>query len=144
MSAFMIYLGVKKQYPELLHHTLILSERYKDLISDIFDRHILPDDFSMYLHVPTKTDKKMAPQGAESMYVLIPVSNLSGNIDWKKVRKPFTDKVLEFLESGFGLVDLKKNIEVLETFTPTDFADVRNSFLGTPWGLEPQLMQTAS
>lgn len=143
MSAFMIYLGVKKQYPELLHHTLILSERYKDLISDIFDRHILPDDFSMYLHVPTKTDKKMAPQGAESMYVLIPVSNLSGNIDWKKVRKPFTDKVLEFLESGFGLVDLKKNIEVLETFTPTDFADVRNSFLGTPWGLEPQLMQTA-
>ena len=143
MSAFLIYLGVKKQFPELLHHTLILSKRYKDLISDIFDRHILPDDFSMYLHVPTKTDEKMAPPGAESMYILIPVSNLSGNIDWEKMRKPFTAKVLEFLESGFGLTELKKNIDVLETFAPTDFENVRNSFLGTPWGLEPQLMQTA-
>jgi len=143
MSAFLIYLGVKKQYPELLHHTLILSERYKDLISDIFDKNILPDDFSMYLHAPTRTDEKMAPPGAESMYILIPVSNLSGNIDWVKMRKPFTDKVLEYLEFEFGLTDLQKNIDVMETFAPTDFATVRNSFLGTPWGLEPKLTQTA-
>jgi phytoene desaturase len=143
MSAFLIYLGVKKQYPELLHHTLILSERYKDLISDIFDKKILPDDFSMYLHAPTRTDKNMAPPGAESMYVLIPVSNLSGDIDWEKMKKPFTEKVLEYLEVDFGLTDLKENIDVLEIFTPEDFAKVRNSFLGTPWGLEPQLTQTA-
>jgi phytoene desaturase len=143
MSAFLIYLGVKKQYPELLHHTLILSERYKELISDIFDKKILPDDFSMYLHAPTRTDQNMAPAGAESMYVLIPVSNLSGDIDWEKMKKPFTEKVLEFLEKDFGLTDLQGNIDVLETFTPKDFAEVRNSFLGTPWGLEPQLTQTA-
>jgi phytoene desaturase len=126
-----------------LHHTLILSRRYKDLISDIFDKNILPDDFSMYLHAPTRTDRNMAPPGSESMYILIPVSNLSGDIDWETMRKPFTDKVLEYLESVFGLTDLQKNIAVLETFAPTDFANVRNSFLGTPWGLEPQLLQTA-
>jgi len=143
MSAFLIYLGVKKQYPELLHHTLILSERYKELISDIFDKKILPDDFSMYLHAPTTTDPSMAPDGAESMYVLIPVSNLAGDIDWAKMKKPFTKKVLEFLENDFGLTDLQNNIEVLETFTPEDFALVRNSFLGTPWGFEPQITQTA-
>jgi phytoene desaturase len=143
MSAFLLYLGVKKQYPELLHHTLILSERYKALIKDIFDKQILPDDFSMYLHAPTRTDPNMAPEGSESMYVLIPVSNLAGDIDWSKTKKPFTEKVLEFLENDFGLTDLQKNIDVLETFTPEDFALNRNSFLGTPWGLEPQLTQTA-
>jgi phytoene desaturase len=143
MSAFLLYLGVKKQYPELLHHTLILSERYKALISDIFDRKILPDDFSMYLHAPTRTDPNMAPDGAESMYILIPVSNLSGEIDWAKMKKPFTKKVLEFLENDFGLTNLQENIDVLETFTPEDFAQTRNSFLGTPWGIEPQLTQTA-
>jgi len=143
MSAFLLYLGVKKQYPELLHHTLILSERYKALIKDIFDKQILPDDFSMYLHAPTRTDPNMAPEGAESMYVLIPVSNLAGDIDWSKTKKPFTEKVLEFLENDFGLRDLQQNIEVLEIFTPEDFAQKRNSFLGTPWGLEPQLTQTA-
>ena len=29
MSAFLLYLGVRKKYPQLKHHTLILSERYK-------------------------------------------------------------------------------------------------------------------
>ena len=127
MSAFLIYLGVKKQYPALLHHTLILSKRYKDLISDIFDKKILPDDFSMYLHAPTRTDQNMAPAGAESMYVLIPVSNLAGDIDWEKTKGLFTKKILKFLEDDFGLTDLQANIDVLEIFTPQDFNNVRNS-----------------
>jgi phytoene desaturase len=143
MSAFLIYLGTKKQYPELLHHTLILSERYKDLINDIFKKKILPDDFSMYLHAPTRTDPAMAPEGSESMYVLIPVTNLAGDVDWDKMREPFTKKVLDYLEHEFGLKDLNQNIEVMETFAPTDFQVQRNSYLGSPWGLEPHLLQTA-
>ena len=121
----------------------ILSERYKDLISDNFDKNILPDDFSMYLHAPTRTDQSMAPAGADSMYVLIPVSNLSAEIDWDEMKGPFTEKILKFLENDFGLTDLQKNIDVLEVFTPNDFISVRNSFLGTPWGMEPHLLQTA-
>ena len=45
MSAFLLYLGVRKKYPRLKHHTLILSERYKGLVTDIFDNKVLPDDF---------------------------------------------------------------------------------------------------
>ena len=143
MSAYVLYLGVKKQYPKLKHHTLILSERYKGLIQDIFDRKILPDDFSMYLHVPTRTDETMAPAGCESMYVLIPVANLQSGIDWQKMTKPFTDKVITFLEHHFGLHGLPDNIEVIRTFTPADFASQRNSYLGSAWGVEPKLTQTA-
>ncbi len=143
MSVYLLYLGVKKSYPKLLHHTLILSERYKDLVKDIFDHKILPHDFSMYLHVPTRTDGEMAPNNSESMYVLIPVANLSGNIDWTTMTKPFTDKVLAFLEEDFGLEDLRKNIEVLETFTPIDFKEQRNNHLGSAWGVEPKFTQTA-
>jgi len=143
MSAFLLYIGSKKQYPQLLHHTLILSERYKELVKDIFDNKILPEDFSMYLHAPTRTDPSMAPEGSESMYVLIPVSNLSGNIDWQKMAKPFADRIMSFLENDFGLTDLRKNTEVLEIFTPEDFQAQRNSFLGSPWGIEPKLTQTA-
>ena len=35
MSAFLLYIGVRKKYPQLKHHTLILSERYKGLVTDI-------------------------------------------------------------------------------------------------------------
>lgn len=143
MSTVVIYLGVRKQYPKLLHHTIILSERYRDLIEDIFDRRILPDDFSMYLHAPTRTDASMAPPGCESLYVLVPVSNLAGGIDWQQMRQPFTQRVLHYLEHEFGLDGLTANLEVLETFTPLDFYLQRNSYLGTPWGMEPKLTQTA-
>ena len=143
MSAFLLYLGVNKKYPQLKHHTLILSERYKGLVDDIFDNKILSDDFSMYLHIPSQTDPSMAPDGCESMYVLIPVPNLESGIDWEKIKQAYTDKVLKFLEDDFGLTDLRRSIEVLETFTPSDFRGQRNNHLGSAWGVEPKLTQTA-
>ena len=36
----------------------------------------------MYLHAPTRTDPGMAPEGGESMYVLVPVANQASGIDW--------------------------------------------------------------
>jgi len=144
MSCFLMYMGVRKQYPRLLHHTLILSERYRELVSDIFDRKILADDFSMYLHVPTRSDEEMAPPGCESMYVLIPVPNLAGDIDWDEMAQPYADRVLKFLEEDFGMEDLRANIDVLELFTPKDFAEQRNNYLGSAWGVEPRMTQTAS
>jgi phytoene desaturase len=143
MGTVVIYLGVKKKYPKLLHHTLILSPRYKELIADIFDKNILPDDFSMYLHVPSRSDADMAPEGCESIYVLIPVTNLKSSVDWNKMSRPFTNQVINFLESDFDMVDLRKNIVVEKTFTPLDFSQERNSYLGSPWGMEPVLLQTA-
>jgi phytoene desaturase len=143
MSAFLLYLGVKKQYPQLKHHTLILSKRYKELITDIFDRQILPDDFSMYLHAPTRTDASMAPAGRESLYVLIPVPHLKSGVDWTAMTEPYTRKILNFLEHDFGLEGLEDNIEVLQQFTPLDFARKTNSTYGSAWGVEPKLTQTA-
>ena len=143
MSAFLLYLGVRKKYPQLKHHTLILSERYKGLVDDIFDNKVLPDDFSMYLHIPSQTDPLMAPEGCESMYVLIPVPNLESGINWEKTKQAYTNKVLTFLENDFGLTDLRRSIEVLETFTPANFKMQRNNHLGSAWGVEPKLTQTA-
>ncbi len=143
MSTFLIYLGVKKQYPQLKHHTLILSERYKELVKDIFDRKVLPEDFSMYLHVPSRTDQNMAPPGSESMYILIPVPNLKADINWQIKAGQYADKILKFLEEDFGLTDLRANIEVKEIFTPEDFKTRRNNYLGSAWGVEPRLTQTA-
>ena len=97
----------------------------------------------MYLHIPSQTDPTMAPKGCESMYVLIPVPNLESGINWKKTEAVYTDKVLTFLENDFGLTDLKRSIEVLETFTPSDFKKQRNNHLGSAWGVEPKLTQTA-
>lgn len=144
MSCVLLYLGVKKQYKELVHHTLILSKRYKGLIDDIFNKKVLPKDFSMYLHIPSRSDSTMAPKGSDSMYVLVPVPNLSANIDWNVEKDKFTKVILDFLENSFGLTDLQKNIEVLRVFTPVDFQNQRNNYLGAAWSLKPSLLQIAT
>lgn len=142
MSCFLLYLGTRKQYPQLEHHTLILSERYKELIRDIFDRKILPDDFSMYVHAPTRTDPGMAPEGCESMYVLIPVANNRSGLDWSALKEPLTEKVLDFLEE-WGLEGLREHLEVLHVMTPDDFARELYATHGNAFGVEPKLSQTA-
>ena len=142
MSCFLLYLGVRKQYKALEHHTLILSQRYEQLITDIFDRKILADDFSMYLHAPTRTDAGMAPPGCESLYVLVPVPNLKSGVDWEEMRPVMTDRVIDFLEN-WGLDGLRENTEVLRTFTPLDFQSELSAWDGSAFGIEPRLTQTA-
>lgn len=144
MSCYLLYLGVKKKFPELKHHTLILSERYKGLVKDLFSEGSLPNDFSMYLHAPSITDPSMAPAGCESLYVLVPTPNLKANIDWEKNKQPYAKKILDFLEKDFGLKDLNKNVEVMHIFTPKDFEEQRNNFLGAAWSVQPRLDQVAN
>lgn len=143
MSCFLLYIGTNRQFPQLKHHTLILSKRYKELVRDIFDRKILADDFSMYLHVPTRSDPSMAPPGGESMYLLIPVPHLGGNVDWNQTAAPFRDRVIRFLEGDFGMEGLRSSIEVLEMFTPEDFQTQLSAFRGNAFSIEPRLTQSA-
>jgi phytoene desaturase len=142
MSCFLMYLGTRKQFPQLEHHTLILAERYKELIRDIFKKKILPDDFSMYVHAPTRTDPGMAPEGCESMYILIPVANNRSGIDWSSIKDRFAETVLDFLEE-WGMEGLKESLEVLHLFTPDDFSSELNAMYGNAFAIEPKLTQTA-
>jgi phytoene desaturase len=141
MSCFLLFLGVKRRYPDLAHHTLILAERYKELLKDLFDRKILPEDFSMYLHAPTRSEDGMAPPGCESLMVLVPVANNRSGIDWKKESAAYADRVLDFLEK-WGLTDLRANLEVFRVFTPDDFQSQLLATYGNAFGLVPSLLQT--
>ncbi len=143
MSCVLLYLGVRRQYPQLLHHTIILSERYRDLVKDIFDRKVLSEDFSLYLHVPTRTDPTMAPAGCESMYVLAPVPHLGGRVDWSVEAERLKHRILEHLELRVGLEGLRQHLDVCEIFTPNDFATELRAHLGNAFALEPRLMQSA-
>ncbi|HNY91201.1 MAG TPA: phytoene desaturase family protein [bacterium] len=143
MSAFLIYLGLNKRFPQLLHHTLVLSSRYRGLIRDIFDRKVVPEDFSLYLHTPTRTDDTMAPPGCESLYILAPVANLKGGQNWSELAEPFAQRILDHLEHHLGLTGLQESIAVKRLFTPEDFQRKQNAVYGSAWGVEPRLTQTA-
>lgn len=143
MSCVLVYLGLNTKYDKLKHHTLIISRDYKRLIKDIFDRKRIPYDFSMYLHVPSRTEPGMAIPGGESMYVLIPVANQLSGKNWKEFSEEFVNSIMHYLEHTFGLKDLNKHVVYKSVFTPEDFQSERNNYLGAAWGVEPKLLQSA-
>ena len=98
MSLFVVYFGTRKKYPAIRHHTIILGERYRGLLDDIFNRKTLSTDFSLYLHRPTATDPSMAPAGCDCLYALIPVPNQLSGIDWAEEGPRYYERVMEFLE----------------------------------------------
>ncbi|PKO13994.1 MAG: phytoene desaturase [Chloroflexi bacterium HGW-Chloroflexi-10] len=144
MSLFVIYFGTKRRYLDsrLAHHNIILSERFKPLLDDIFNKKVLADDFSLYLHMPTITDPSMAPEGMESFYVLSPVPHLGSGTDWKKEAKPYRDKIMNFLEDKY-LPDLQENIVAEHYIDPLHFQNTLNSYLGAAFSVKPILTQSA-
>ena len=142
MSLFLIYFGTKKQYPEMKHHTIILGPRYKELLKDIFDKKILADDFSSYLHVPTRTDPSLAPPGNEAFYILVPVPHLDADIDWDNIKGEFRDKIMNFLDKNY-LPGLLENLVVEKLFTPKDFQNEYMAYKGSAFSLEPVFRQSA-
>jgi phytoene desaturase len=142
MGLFVWYFGTRRQYPEVLHHTILVGPRYRGLLDDIFKNKILAEDFSLYLHRPTATDPSLAPPGCDSFYVLSPVPNLDGDVDWKAAAEPYRLRIQRYLEETM-LPGLSNEIVVSEMVTPLDFRDDLLSLKGAGFSLEPALTQSA-
>lgn len=142
-SLFVIYFGTDKFYPEIKHHTILFGPRYKELLGDIYDKGILADDFSLYLHHPTLTDPALAPPGCSSFYVLSPVPHLGQlKLDWDEAAPVYARRILDYLEARL-IPGLSDHMVTCRTFTPADFGRELGAHLGSAFSLEPILTQSA-
>ncbi|MFC7231011.1 phytoene desaturase family protein [Saliphagus sp. GCM10025308] len=139
-SAFLCYLGVEGDVPDLAHHTLVLPTNWEHHFEQIFDEPAWPDDPAYYLCVPSETDDTVAPEGHSNLFVLVPVA--PGLEDTPEIREEYRDFVLADIAEHTG-TDLRDRIVFEETFSIEDFADRYNSFAGTALGMAHTLRQTS-
>jgi phytoene desaturase len=142
MSLFVWYFGTRRRYPEVPHHMILLGPRYRELLKDIFERKVLADDFSLYLHRPTATDPSLAPPGCDAFYVLSPVPDLASGVDWRTQAEPYRRR-LECYLSATVLPGLEHQVVTSRLMTPQDFQDRLLSFRGAAFGMAPVLRQSA-
>ncbi len=142
MSLFVAYFGTKRTYPDLAHHTIVLGPRYEGLLKDIFDKKTLAEDFSLYLHAPTRSDPDLAPAGHENFYVLSPVPNNRSGLDWSELGERYLDRIYGELEKR-GVPGLRDNLVTSHFITPDHFECELRSVDGAAFGLEPILTQSA-
>ena len=142
MGLFVLYFGTTTTYPEVAHHTIWMGERYRALLKDIFDHKILADDFSLYLHRPTATDPSFAPAGCDSFYVLCPVPNLQGDIDWATHAPLLRDRIVAALADTI-LPSLRSTITAEFFMTPENFRHDYCSTHGAGFSVAPLFRQSA-
>ena len=142
MGLFVMYFGTTRQYPDVAHHTIWLGSRYRELLDEIFNKKILADDFSLYLHRPTATDPSFAPAGCDSFYVLCPVPNLDGGQDWAVEGPKLRARIVSELDRTL-LPGLTQSITQDFYMTPVDFKHDYLSPAGAGFSISPHFTQSA-
>ncbi len=135
-SAFLMYLGVGRRYPDLPHHTLVVPGDLRAACEDVFSNARVPADPPFYVCNPNKTDPSLAPPGCENIYLLVPVpSRAPGReVDWTVEGPRLEHAMLDRLER-LGLPQLRRHIVTRRTFTPLDFCRSLSATRGEAFGL---------
>lgn len=139
-STFMMYLGIDGLERDLAHHTIYISEDYKQNLREIEETKVLPTDPSVYVQNACVTDPALAPKGQSTLYVLVPVANQSSNINWPKSQAGFRAKTLKQLER-IGLHDIEDRIRYEKMITPADWQHGQGIYNGATFNLAHNLGQ---
>jgi phytoene desaturase len=84
----------------------------------------------------------LAPPGCDTFYVLSPVPNLAGNVDWTVRAEAYRGAIERHLQRTL-LPALGDHLVSSRIVTPLDFQDRLSSYQGAAFGLEPVLRQSA-
>jgi phytoene desaturase len=142
MGLFVYYFGSKKQYKDVAHHTIYFGNSYEKHLDKIFEKKILSEDISYYLHRPSATDPNMAPAGQDAFYVLVPVPNNLSNINWSHEGNKFKNLILDKMDKSV-LPGIKENVVSDFYLTPDYFENELTTLHGSGFSIQPKFSQSA-
>jgi len=139
-SSILYYLGVNKKIEGLLHHNLFFDSDFEKHSAEIYNTPSWPSDPLFYVSCPSKTDKTVAPEGMENIFILIPTApDLK---DSPEITEKYFQMVMNRLEKRIGQ-DIRSHIIYRKDFAMSDFVSDYNAFKGNAYGLANTLLQTA-
>jgi phytoene desaturase len=141
-STLMFFWGVDKVYPQIEHHNVFLSTDYKGSFDRIFNEHGMPDDISFYVHAPARTDPAAAPEGQDTLMVLVPVGHMSEKSpqDWDAMVAQARATVLSRL-TELGVTDLDAHLKFEVVYTAPTWEKLYNLAKGAAFGLSHNFFQ---
>ena len=136
----MMYLGIDGRYDDVSHHTIYLADNYKENLKDIEERHRLSKNPSFYVQNACVTDGSLAPEGQSTLYVLLPVTHLTGGVDWAKETPRFREVALQQMEK-IGIKDVRKRIVTEKIMTPAGWEESFDLYKGATFSMAHSLKQ---
>lgn len=140
-SCLIFYLGINQKIDGLEHHTLFFENDFDEHIESIYGEKKWPDNPLFYLSCPSKTDKNVAPQNCENLFLFMPLA--TGINEDEELREKYLKKMLKRIETHTGISDLQSKIEYKKSYCVSDFINDYNAYGGNAYGLANTLNQTA-
>jgi phytoene desaturase len=137
-SAVVWHLGVRGSLPEgVEHHNVHFGQAWSGAFRSLLKDKVRMPDPSLLVSVPSLREPAMAPPDRHTLFVLEPVPNLDGNVDWSTERPRAREDLLGHLQrSGYPT-----DIEVEELVDPRDW-EAQGMERGTPFALSHLFRQT--
>lgn len=132
-SGLVLHLGVKGEYPQLAHHNFFFSVDPVKNFDQIFHRHELPDDPTIYLVNVNKTDATQTLPGHENIKILPHIPYIPDRPFTAEEYAALRERVLVKLE-GMGLTDLRERIVTENMWLPEDIEKTYYSHRGAIYG----------
>ena len=134
-SGIVVHLGLDRIYPQLAHHNFFYSRNQPAHFHRVFREKKLPDDPTIYLVAPTRSDPSQAPPGCDNLKILPHIPHLND-------KNPYTredcialkEQCLIKLER-MGLTGLRQHIVVEDFWTPFDIQERYASTAGSIYGV---------
>jgi phytoene desaturase len=139
-STFMMYLGLEGRFDHLAHHTILLAEDYHRNVRAIEDGDVPPEVPSLYVQNACVTDPEQAPPGHSTLYVLVPVGNLAGGIDWRRETPRYRELVRRRL-AALGIDNLERRVRFEKIITPADWEHDLQIYRGATFNLAHNMGQ---
>lgn len=134
-SGIVVHLGLNRVYPQLAHHNFFYSRDQSSHFDRVFHDKKLPDDPTIYLVAPTRSDPSQAPASCDNIKILphIPYINSKAPYTYEDC-VALKELCLAKLER-MGLTDLRKHIVVEDFWTPFDIERQYYSNRGAIYGV---------
>ena len=135
-STISFFWGLDKVYSELAPHHLFLSDDYKGNFDSIIKDLTIPENPSVYIHMPTRVDPSLAPRGQDSIIAIVPVGHLDdgsgqgGNEMRQRARQAILDRLAQI-----GIQDLDAHLKFEICIEPQDWQRRFNLVRGATHGL---------
>jgi diapolycopene oxygenase len=134
-SGVVLYLGLKKRYDHLSHHSFVFSRDPEEEFQWIYEKGEPAPDPTCYLAATTRSEPGTAPPGGEALYVLVHTPYLRPHHDWKKMLPGYRKTILEKLKRTAHMPDIEQQIVFERTLTPQDINDRYHVWNGAIYGL---------
>lgn len=134
-SGLVIHLGTDRIYDQLAHHNFFYSKDQDKHFDSVFQHGKLPDDPTIYLVAPTRTDPSKAPEGHDNIKILPHIPPIDPeqpytHEDYMRLKERVIDKL-----ERMGLTDLRKHTVVEDVLTPIDIERMYKSNGGSIYGV---------